>query len=758
MPQSQGATTPPLNTRHSIQTRTMTHSRPISTQLIPMSTTSSTKQEDGLKALLRRLSDDKDAGAVTPDTVRELEQAFKPSAPQPAQSLAVLCLARIADITSGPEQGKKIAVLFNPLIGDAIDSNSSDPASFVPAVLLLAALAPLAAEGVVLLLTNPIGSPADSVPGSDDIDALTVLLEFGELPSPLQPALASLISALAGTKAGRELVRSTAMEWVTSASESNDVYGDTRVLCTVALSKLGRIQPQVGEPEEERLARDESSSEDEEKQARVLAQHVVSSKDAASLLPTLEGLSVLSTHPAVRDVLANDAAFLKALFDLSPVPQATGGSLPVTPRTSVGSFDEAALAPVDAAVCFGLATIIANLVMRKPVLSEQDQQMARLRRMAISGKTAVEAEDDDPAEKDEAVSARCTKLMAAGVVSALAGIVRADSQRVRETLGRITLGLVEDKPNRSLFIRDGGFRALSIVLRDSPTLPAAQALAKLVISTPPNLLFPPPHQVNALNALPPLYILLTHPSSSLLQQFESLMALTNLASIDGAIGARIVTAKTASQDSQFRGKGREKEETSVISKVEELLLDDNVLVRRAATELVCNLVNSEEGFKYFAGEDTGTRSTARLGVLLLLSDVDDLPTRLAAGGALAVLTESETACAALLSGGGISSERSMWERVGDLFGSRDEEGLEVVSSTPEVDAGLVHRGVYVVGNLLRYADEHGDGPGEKAKAKAAGVDRKLEGAIKALLPGGKPVDGVSMELVQTLVETLKLLR
>lgn len=716
--------------------------------ILSMPSTTSKKQEDELKTLLRRLADDKDVTAVKPDVVRSLALAFGPSASHTLQSLATLCLAKIADVTKGPEQGKTVSGLLNPLIGDAIVSDASDPATFVPAVLLLATLAPLAPEGVVSLLTHPLGVDKEQ-PTASDMDALNVLLEFAELPSPLQPALATLLSALAGTKAGREVVRSTALTWITMASESKDVYGDTRVLCTVALSKLGGVQPEVGETEDQRLARAESGKADLSKQARTLAQHVVSTEDISSLLPTLEGLSVLSTHPGVRDVLASDPPFLKALFALSPVPQATGGSLPVTPRTSVGSFDDSALAPVDAAICFGLATIISNLVMRKPVLSQHDQQMERLRRMAISGKTKAEAEHDDPAESDAAVSARCTKLVAAGVVPALSGIVRAESARVREALGQICLGLVEDKPNRAIFIRDGGFRALTITLR-APTLPAAQALAKLVISTPPNLLFPPPHQINALNALSPLYMLLINPDSTLLQQFESLMALTNLASIDGGIGERIVTAKV-SQDSLFKGKGRDSE-TSVIHKIEELLLDDNKLVQRAATELVCNLVNSEAGFNHFAEG----RSKSGLGVLLLLSDVDDLPTRLAASGALASLTESDSACAALLSGAGISSERGIWERVGDLFSSRDEEGLEVVLSSPTLDIGLVHRGAFIVLNLLKYASEHAEE--EMKKAKETGLDEKLEGAIKSCVVDGKPAPGVDMGLVQALIEALKLVR
>lgn len=735
---------------------------------------------------LKTLLQSKDA--TSPDDVRLLATALAPSSNTNEQGLGLLALNKVVEASNAKggdanEQAARIKATFDPLVADAVSKGTDeDPSTFVPAVSLLAALAPLAPQGTVALLTQALG--ISSAGEASEVDPLGVLLELAELPSPLQPALAALLSALAGTKAGRGLVRDRALEWITAASEAGArVQGDTGVLSAVALSKLGRPDAEVGEPEEQRLARDEESVEGEAKLAKTLMAHVVSASADSSeagfsaLLPTLEGLSVLSTRPAVRDVMCDDAAFLKAFLALSPVPKAVGGSLPVTPRSSMGSLDEKALAPVDAALCYGLATILANLVARKAVLSEHDEQMERLRRMAISGKTALEAEDEDPHERDDAVDARVVKLMRAGVVGSLAGIVRAESPRVREAVGRICLGLVEDKAQRPLFVRDGGFKALSLVLRDlgkhGNPLPAAQALAKLVISTPPPLLFPPPHQTNALNALAPLYLLLVADKASLLQQFESLMALTNLASIDGQIGARIVDAKVALPSDDFKGRGRSGE-TKVLDKVEELLLDDNTLVRRAATELVCNLVSSEAGFNHFSGEgqgqSQGVRSTARLGVLLLLTDVEDLPTRLAASGALAILTDSPSACASLVAGGAISgsSKRSVYDRLGDLFepgGERPEvqegeggavEAVQTVSSEPP-DVGLAHRGAVIVSNLLSYVDEM-DGEKrkeEKRKMAASRLEDRLTAAARALVATR---DTQALQVAQMLAQVKQMFR
>ncbi|CAK9781985.1 hypothetical protein CC85DRAFT_289259 [Cutaneotrichosporon oleaginosum] len=727
---------------------------------------------DKLKALLQSKS------PASADDVRLLATSISSSFQNEA-GLALLALSKVVDASNArggddAAQAQRIKDTFDPLVSDAVAQGTDDPEVFVSAVSLLAALAPLAPAGTVALLTQPLG--INSREEASDIDPLGVLLELAELPSRLQPALAALLSALAGTKAGRGLVRDRAFDYLSAAADT--LGGDTGVLCAVALSKLGRPDPQVGEPEEQRLARDEQALEGEVQLARTLMSHIKSSASAQAILPTLEGLSVLSTRPAIRDVLCSDAAFLKAFLALSPVPQAKGGSLPVTPRSSMGSLEEA-LAPVDAALCFGIATVLAHLVARKPVLSEHDQQMERLRRMAISGKTAVEAEDEDPAERDDAVEKRVVFLLTAGVIPALSGLVRAESPRVRDALARICLGLVEDRAHRAPFIRDGGFKVLTTVLRSNTGLAAPQALAKLVITTPPQLLFPPPLETNALNAFAPLYLLLVSRDASLLQQFESLMALTNLASINGQFGARIVDAKVATPD-EFKGRGRG--DTKVIDKVEELMLDDNNLVRRAATELVCNLVNSEAGYAHFSGEavdaaegdkDAGkpeakrtVRSTARLGVLLLLTDVDDLPTRLAASGALAVLTESATACAALCAGGAISgSQRSVWDRLGDLFepggerpeveeGSEGVRAVQTISSSPP-DVGLAHRGAVIVANLLEFVRQL---PAAQAKAaRTAIADSRLEDRLtEAARALAKDRQGEGVQVAMMLAQTKKL--
>jgi hypothetical protein len=348
--------------------------------------------------------------------------------------------------------------------------------------------------------------------------------------------------------------------------------------------------------------------------------------------------------------------------------------------------------------------------------------------------------------------------------------VRAESPRVREALGRLCCDLVEDTDDRLAFVRHGGVRVLTIILRDMKdpdgALPAAMALSKLVITTPPTLLFPPPVETNALNAVAPLCMQLTHPKTKLLNQFEALMGLTNLSSIGPDVSARIATAKVrpAAESNEFRGAGTEPpSDVRVMQRVEDMMLDDNHMVRRAATELVCNLVTSAPGFRYWSGEESAVggkpdaRACSRLSVLLLLSDVDDMPTRSAAAGALATLTDSGVACVALATGGGITSSRrrTPWQRIADLFAPGgvvppdESSSLEVISNLPP-DEGLAHRGAVVVVNMASYFRENDKAQFAAAQdALAATVDR----AIRAFTP---PKGQKTTEEREMILEVLRV--
>ncbi|WVF65892.1 hypothetical protein IAT40_000629 [Kwoniella sp. CBS 6097] len=739
----------------------------------------------------------------------------------------------------------------------------AEPESCLPLTYLLSALFPLSPKSTVKLLTKSIPSVGDP---------LGIILEVAELPSPLQPALAEMLASAAGTKAGREMVRSRAMEWLSGAIEHRSADGSARdgvdglgVLCAVALSKLAReedalqaqAQAQQGQGQQPSGPSLEDMGLNDTILCKEMMAHIESSSSTTTpasvsisvTTSTVEGLAILSLRPRNKVVLASSLTFLKRLISLSPTQGPKPSSLPVTPRGSMDITPSSLQSEVDIGLCYGLTTILVNLTSPREILSAEDQQIAKLRAMALSANKSkfnqsTEEDEGEILDSEEEVKKRTKAVLWAGVGPALSGLVRADSKLVKEGLGRLCRNLVDDQVDRLSFVRDGGFKVLSTVVRDllastsstsktkpfsgnpqpakslgeTDVLPALQALAKLVITTPPHLLFPPPHQTTSLNALTPLYHLLIHPSSISIQRFEALMALTNLASIDPFIASKIVLASLMPLrvEHGWRGSGRE-DTVRLIMKVEELLLDENALVRRAATQLICNLISSQAGYDYFSGEQSSTttadtikgkgltptsestlvldaRVKSRLNILLVLAGVDDLPTRLAAGGGLAIITESPQACSALLSISTPTShqenndehlnqdhssakiteindlgeekaneKKTVWTRVlrmlePDQEYETDDEGesIPVISSstTSSPDPGLVHRGAIILLNLVTHTLSLDGQAKEKGLSdiRQSGLEDKLMGLLRMKEFAG------SEEILQPTVECLKMLK
>ena len=502
-------------------------------------------------------------------------------------------------------------------------------------------------------------------------------------------AAAQLVSQAAGHKACRALIPSQCIEWLeTKAKRSQDTV--LRAAAAVALVKLsqgaeidtasttGVDKPVVSAPNDDLVA--------------LMKGLVITGDSPTSLSDSVEGLTYMSINPTVKEQLSKDTPFLQKLFAL--VPQRKGQTAQ-TPG-------DIATSPV-----YGVVAIIVNICAYRPRLSEEEAQIAKLRRMASSARNEGESEID-LLEDDEHAKVRGKRLLRAGVLDALTGAVRAsDSRTTRLAAGKALLSLVEDQENRGKILQAGGAKALITITQsllpatskteqpdqvpplDRAELECIQALAKLAITASPIQVFGP-NEGALYDAIRPFATLLVHPSSTLLQRFEAIMALTNIASQSPETASRI--AKSA----------------GVMNKVELLMLEDHALIRRAATELVCNLIaGSEEIFGKYGG-DQANGSKSKVHVLLALCDVDDLATRLAASGALAMLTSEANACRLVLE---LEEEK---HRALAIFGQlidpsihvpRDDESEEAegVEDVPP-DVGLIHRGATCVRNLFAGVD------------------------------------------------------
>ena len=149
------------------------------------------------------------------------------------------------------------------------------------------------------------------------------------------------------------------------------------------------------------------------------------------------------------------------------------------------------------------------------------------------------------------------------------------------------------------------------------------------------------------------------------------------------------------------------------------------MIQRAAVELVCNLMVAPETVSLFV---EGPRSGNRLQMLLAIAQADDVPSRLAASGALAMLTEWDAGVKKIL------------EREGGV-----QRVLEVCEDEED---GVVFRGVVVVRNLVIVGGEDGS----KKVKEEGGVD-----VLKRILEEAVAAEEKNGDMISALVEVLKVL-
>lgn len=542
------------------------------------------------------------------------------------------------------------------------------------------------------------------------LDQLAHLVDRFPSSLPVLLALTELLSQASNLPPGRKILLEAEYPWLDFLQQRTTSPDDSlRASSAVSLAKLSRGTEENNVDEQTTTASARSNESRDvllaERMKALLLSTPASNTPSQPTLDALETLAFTSLRPSVKEALANDRSFLRALFQLVPPP--------AKPRSFNEPLPTAEPVPAgepSSAVYYGVMSVLANLVAYRPVRSEEESQLHRLRRMTLQKKQAAKEDEgeEETLETDLAVRRRAISVLEAGGVGVLSVVGRVGSVVVRTLVGKIWLGLVMHQGERSLVIQQGGVKGLSssflthgarawanpvraalvqltstllpppsspLSSLSTPTLDALQALSKILITSSPFSIFHP--LSSSLDVIRPLSTLLLHPSSSLLQQFEALMALTNLASVSPLHADRIATFSNG----------------QVLSKLDTLFMETNELIRRAAVELLCNLLTSHHTFTLYSGDDgdasTSTAAAAKLHLLLALTTVDDAPTRSAASGALASLTESPHAVHLLISRpeGPAKSLRTAMELVSP------EDGV--------IDEALIHRGAVLVGNVMR---------------------------------------------------------
>lgn len=490
-------------------------------------------------------------------------------------------------------------------------------------------------------------------------------------------AALELLSAACIDKACREGVAKFCREWLQEiAQKATDAKRAS--LASLILIKIEDEVVRVGSP----LRSKHPGPEQQEADLVNNFKNMVLTPDDTSKQDSLEGLAYASLKPKVKENLARDQRFLITLLSL--LGQSRDG------RPAL----------------FGGLTIFSNLTAYRPPLSEEQKKLSELKAYANTQKPI----ETDPLDDDEHVTFRCKMVLDAGIIPLLVTCSKNATPTIISLVLQILFALSKEQKHRGVMSQQGAVKLLlglydnisvqqaSSTTKQSSLRLAGHALARILISVNPKHVF---SSATALTTpIRPLVSLLTSPnqgfgpgaetpapspSPPLLATFESLLALTNLASTDANTADAIVRAAFAP--------------------TEDLLLSPNALVQRAAAELICNLCACPAGIAKFA-DGTGPAGN-RLHILLALADADDVATRRAAGGALAMLTEwQEEVVPALL-----KRERAVEILLGLC---EDEEGED-----------LKHRGLVCVYNIVSADGKVGQMAREKVKAEN-GKERIVE--------------------------------
>jgi hypothetical protein len=421
---------------------------------------------------------------------------------------------------------------------------------------------------------------------------------------------------------------------------------------------------------------------------------LMSSRKGDNVQNIIEGLAYSSVKPSVKEQLAHDPAFLRDLIKV------------LHENSS------------DSSVLYGGLMIILNLTQFLPNLTEEQKKMSQL-------KSYAEASPDARAgpnllENDEHVVARCNAIIEAGIMPLFIDCSKTNMPSVQGLVSKIMLSLSRNQKTRGTLTQQGGVKLLLNIgtprqgssgsISNEAVPNASHALARILISVDPSHVFPPSGFPQVTSATRPLAALLVVPEASaeqprdLLPVFESLLALTNLASYPDETAPDAIVRQAWPV-------------------IEDLLLNNSPLIQRAACELVCNLMTCESGIVKFA--DGSKRAGQRLHILLALTDADDLATRRAAGGALAMLTEFDSVVAGVL--------------------DRPRGVPLLLRLCQEDDEGLLHRGVACVRNMSSVATGDIGRRAREALKKSGAVDI-LTNALKK---------SRNTAVLQTGVEALK---
>ncbi|KAK1943830.1 Protein unc-45 A [Phytophthora citrophthora] len=377
----------------------------------------------------------------------------------------------------------------------------------------------------------------------------------------------------------------------------------------------------------------------------------------------IEALSYLITYTPVKDAFVKHAGAVASVFRVE---------FPSTKDSqSTGGFRSN--------VYYGIGYILHHVLTSEAAIKRKQMEGMEMTadqyeelQKALKQKSVL-----DDGDTPEHVEARVTKLAASpDVLTTLVQLLKLSATKSENIMEMATLSALhaaEAPTVRGNLVQCGVFQALiplalhHIAVADKSknaktsqvqgtkiSNAAGQAMAKILISTNPNLI----PSSSLFSSIRPLLDLCK--GDQQLLHFEALMALTNIASVSEETKARIVG------------------EPQGLSTLQYLQFSEHELVRRAATEAICNLLPNDKVIEQvFMNEEK-----VRLWIAFasLEDEAEDFETARAAGGALAMVTQVPQVSWVVMRQGGIKA-----------FTTIIEQGSNVET---------LHRALFALQNLL----------------------------------------------------------
>ncbi|XP_054565215.1 protein unc-45 homolog B [Eptesicus fuscus] len=299
----------------------------------------------------------------------------------------------------------------------------------------------------------------------------------------------------------------------------------------------------------------------------------------------VEGMAYLTLDADVKDDFVQDIPALQAMFEMA--------------KTS------------DKTILYSVATILVNCTNSYDV----KEVIPELVQLAKFSKQHVP--EEHPKDKKDFVEMRVKRLLKAGVISALACMVKADSailtDQTKELLARVFLALCDNPKDRGTIVAQGGGKALiplALEGTDVGKVKAAHALAKIAAVSNPDIAFPGERVYEVVRPL----VRLLDTQRDGLQNYEALLGLTNLSGRSDKLRQKIFKERA-------------------LPDIENYMFENHDQLRQAATECMCNMVLNKEVQERFLADGND-----RLKLVVLLCGEDDDKLQNAAAGALAMLT------------------------------------------------------------------------------------------------------------------------